>query len=253
MKIKKMRTVVVTGGTKGIGAAIARRFHMQGDVVVLVARHEDNILTSLGKNAYFIKADVTKCKQMQGAMAKAAKLNQGIDVLVNCAGVSRWRAITAIDERFLDNMIDVNLKGVFWSTKSAMKYFSPQASIVNISSLAGRRGSANNSAYCAAKFGVVGLTQSLAKELGPKGIRVNALCPVYILTSGVLKALKERSSPAAGKAVDAYLREFVLSQTALKRLPTENEVADACLFLASSNASAITGQSINIDCGVMPQ
>jgi len=126
-------------------------------------------------------------------------------------------------------------------------------SIVNISSLAGKRGSANNSAYCAAKFGVNGLTQALAKELGPRGIRVNAVCPVYVRTAGLADALAERNSPAGGRDVERYLNEFAAAQAALGVLPTEEQVAQVCVFLASAAAGAVTGQCLNVDCGVLPQ
>jgi NAD(P)-dependent dehydrogenase (short-subunit alcohol dehydrogenase family) len=123
---------------------------------------------------------------------------------------------------------------------------------VNISSLAGKRGSANNAAYCAAKFGVNGLTQALAKELGAAGIRVNAVCPVYVRTDGLLEALSDPESPTGGHDIAAYLDEFSRSQSALKVLPTGDQVAAACLFLASEAAGAITGQCVNVDCGVLP-
>ena len=114
-------------------------------------------------------------------------------------------------------------------------------------------GSANNSVYCASKFGVNGITQSLAKELGPSGIRVNAVCPVYVETPGLLEALENKDSPPAGQDTSTYLQDFAQSQAALKRLPLGNEVADICLYLASDTASAVTGQCINVDCGVLPQ
>ena len=99
----------------------------------------------------------------------------------------------------------------------------------------------------------MGLTQALAKELGPKGIRVNAVCPVYVETDGLLSALADKNSPAGGKNVKAYLKKFMKEQSALQRLPTAEEVARVCLFLASDAASAVTGQSINVDCGVLVQ
>jgi 3-oxoacyl-[acyl-carrier protein] reductase/meso-butanediol dehydrogenase/(S,S)-butanediol dehydrogenase/diacetyl reductase len=125
--------------------------------------------------------------------------------------------------------------------------------IINVSSLAGKRGSANNSVYCAAKFGVNGITQALAKELGPKGIRVNAVCPVYVQTDGLLEALAEKDAPPAGQDADVYLRDFAIANSALGTLPTGEEIAQVCVFLASPAASAVTGQCINVDCGVLPQ
>jgi NAD(P)-dependent dehydrogenase (short-subunit alcohol dehydrogenase family) len=248
-----LKTVVVTGGTKGIGAVIAEAFYHAGFAVVICGRQDTGLAKRLGRGVFFVKADLTRLKEAQRLMAQAVKLTGRIDILINCAGVSSWKPLKSIDDRFLSNMLDTNLKSVFWSTQSALNYLKAGSSIINLSSLAGKRGSSNNSAYCAAKFGVVGVTQALAKELGPQGIRVNAVCPVYVTTDSVLEALKDKNSPALGKPVSTYLKEFTLSQAALKRLPTAQEVAQVCLFLSSDQASAITGQNINVDCGVLPQ
>jgi NAD(P)-dependent dehydrogenase (short-subunit alcohol dehydrogenase family) len=100
---------------------------------------------------------------------------------------------------------------------------------------------------------VNGLTQALAKELGPRGIRVNAVCPVYVDTGGLREALSEPQAPPGGQDVDAYLADFARTQAALKRLPSGDEVAAACVMLCAPSASAITGQCLNVDCGVLPQ
>ncbi len=253
MKNTIPKTVVITGGTSGIGLGIAQAFDRANYRVVVAARQPAGVLKHLSSRAVFIPCDVRSLKNVETLMTQAAAQSGRLDVIINCAGFSQWKPLAKIDETFLSEMLDVNLKGAFWGAKAALRYLKYGASIINIASLAGKRGSAHNSAYCAAKFGVVGLTQALAKELGPKGIRVNAVCPVYVETPGVLKALKEKSSPANGSDVAAYLKEFTLTQTALKRLPTTYEVAEVCLFLASEGASAVTGQSLNVDCGVMPQ
>ena len=151
------------------------------------------------------------------------------------------------------DMIDTNLKGTFWGCKAASERMEKGSSIVNISSLAGKRGSANNSVYCASKFGVNGITQALAKELGPKGIRVNAVCPVYVSTDGLHQALRDKESPSQGEDITCFLDDFASDNSALCRIPTAEEVARLCVFLASPEASAITGQCINVDCGVLPQ
>ena len=126
------------------------------------------------------------------------------------------------------------------------------ASIINISSIAGKRGSGNNSLYCASKFGMNGLTQALAKELGPRGIRVNAVCPVLIPTTGLLDALNGPYSPAKGDP-EGFIKQFASGNAALGHLPTGEEVASFCLNIVSESSSALTGQCINIDCGVFPQ
>ena len=124
--------------------------------------------------------------------------------------------------------------------------------IINISSIAGKRGSANNSVYCASKFGMNGLTQALAKEVGAQSIRVNAVCPVLIPTAGLLHALEGAYAPAHGDT-EAFMAHFTRANSALGRLPTGPDVGAMCVFLASDDASAVTGQCLNVDCGVFPQ
>jgi len=248
-----VKTVLITGGTRGIGAAIAAQFLAAGYAVILAARNDNGLARKLGQGAFYVKADVCLPQHHARAVEFALRTTGRLDVYINCAGFSEWRPISKIDPAFLARMLDVNLKGSFWGCKAAAAVLSSGSSIINVASLAGKRGSANNAAYCASKFGVVGLTQSLAKELGSKGIRVNAVCPVYVETEGVLEALKSADSPSGGKSAARYLKDFTMSQTALKRLPTGAEVGALCVYLASDGASAVTGQSINVDCGVLPQ
>ncbi len=247
------KTVIITGGTKGIGAEIARVFYEAKFYVVLGSRQESHLIKQLGDRARFIKADVRREKDHKNLVNCALKWTGRLDVYINCAGFSAWKPVLQVTEDFWNQMIDTNLKGTFLGCKTAASCLSAGGVIINISSLAGKRGSSNNSVYCASKFGVVGLTQALAKELGPLGIRVVGVCPVYVQTQSVLKALKDKNSPAKGKNVKAYLDQFAAEQTALGVLPTGKNIGEACLFLASSAAGAITGQSLNVDCGVLPQ
>ena len=244
---------MITGGSRGLGAAITRAFHTAGDRVVIAARTDTGLARELGDCARFIPTDVRHSEALRTAVAEAMTWTGRLDVLVNNAGLSAWRPLAEIDETFWDDMIATNLKGVLFASQAVAAVMQRGAAIVNISSLAGKRGSANNSVYCASKFGVNGITQSLAKELGPRGIRVNAVCPVYVRTAGLDKALSEPQSPAGGRDLSGYLADFAASQTALGVLPTDDQVAQACLFLASPAAGAITGQCLNVDCGVLPQ
>jgi 3-oxoacyl-[acyl-carrier protein] reductase/meso-butanediol dehydrogenase/(S,S)-butanediol dehydrogenase/diacetyl reductase len=250
---KTSKTVIVTGGNRGIGESIARAFCEQGCRVLVGARTDTGLTKKLGKRVHFCSIDVRREEDHMGLVKFAIDWTGRLDVYINCAGFSRWSPVEQVDDKFWDEMIDTNLKGTFWGCKAAARALKKGGCIINISSLAGKRGSANNSVYCASKFGVNGITQSLAKELGPKGIRVNAVCPVYVKTPGVIKALEEGSSPAQGKKVEVYLNKFIADNAALKRLPTGIEVARLCLFLTSDASSAITGQCINLDCGVNPQ
>jgi NAD(P)-dependent dehydrogenase (short-subunit alcohol dehydrogenase family) len=252
-KTNKRRTVIITGGNRGIGAYITRAFFNNGNYVLIGARRDTGLAKKLGTRVRFQKADVRQQSEHRRLAETALKWTGKLDVYINCAGFSQWCPVDEVNEEFYNRMIDTNLKGTLWGCKVASQFLPKGGCIINISSLAGKRGSANNSVYCASKFGVIGLTQSLAKELGSKGIRVNAICPVYIKTSGLLEALSHKSSPAGGRRINLYLRQFTDSQTALKRLPRGEEVAKVCIFLASDEASAITGQSVNVDCGVLPQ
>lgn len=247
------RTVLITGGSRGLGAAITRAFHDAEDRVLIASRSDSGLARELGPGARHVATDVRNPASLRAAAAEAMTWTGRIDVLVNNAGYSAWRPLAEIDEGFWGAMIDTNLKGVLFASQAAAAHMGRGAAIVNVSSLAGKRGSANNSVYCASKFGVNGITQALAKELGPRGIRVNAVCPVYVRTAGIEEALADPRSPAGGRDVSAYLSDFAESQAALKSLPADTEVAQACLFLASPAAAAITGQCINVDCGVLPQ
>jgi NAD(P)-dependent dehydrogenase (short-subunit alcohol dehydrogenase family) len=246
------KVLVITGGSKGIGWELCKTFLKNDWKVVSGSRNERKDLPSeIQKDFIQVKIDVTERGMHKLLVDKAVSNFGGIDCFINNAGFSEWRPIEKIDESFLDSILRTNLMGYFWGCQAAAGNLRTNGSIINISSLAAKRGTPNNSAYVASKFGVAGLTQSLAKELGPRGIRVNAVCPVLVETEGLMKALKTKDSPATGEP-EAFLSHFAKSQTALGVLPTAAQVADLCLFLSSTSASAITGQSINVDCGVLP-
>ncbi|MBV9989022.1 MAG: SDR family oxidoreductase [Chitinophagaceae bacterium] len=247
------RTVVITGGSRGLGEKITRAFHAAGDRVAILSRTDTGLAKELGDRAKFFPVDISRTALIQPAIEAVREWAGDIGVLINNAGYSAWKPLDKIDEDFWDVMIGTNLKGLLFACKYASASMHPGAAIVNISSLAGKRGSANNSVYCASKFGVNGITQALAKELGVKGIRVNAVCPVYLRTEGLEDALNQSDSPAQGQDLGSFLGQFAKTQTAMGVLPTEQQVADTCVFLASSAAGAITGQCINVDCGVLPQ
>lgn len=246
------KSVVITGGNRGIGLSITEAFVDAGYEVIVGARQKLDLDERFGDKVTFIPIDVrdeSAHKKLVGAaIAKTGKL----DCYINNAGFSEWRPIEIIDEKFLDDILGTNLKGAFWGCKAASNKMKGRSSIINISSLAGKRGSSNNSAYCASKFGMNGLTQALAKEIGAREIRVNALCPVLITTDGLVEALKSQHAPAKGDP-EGFISKFAEDNAALKRLPLGSDVAAMCLFLASEAGSAITGQCINIDCGVLPQ
>ena len=246
------QSVVVTGGSKGIGWEIVRTLASAGYHVVSGSR---SLRESIPNE---VKVNITQC-QMNTINEKdhfrlaeiASEEGRQLIAYVNNAGFSEWRSIEEIDEKFLFDIISTNLIGYFWGAKAAAHHLKAGGSLINISSLAGQRGTSNNSAYVSTKFGVTGLTQSQSKELGARGIRVTSVCPVLVRSEGLLAALSQNSSPAKGNPT-SFLEEFAKTQASLQRLPTAQEVADLVHFLISEKSQAITGQSINVDCGVLP-
>jgi NAD(P)-dependent dehydrogenase (short-subunit alcohol dehydrogenase family) len=247
-----VKSVVVTGGTRGIGLAIVEAFVAAGARVVVGARGEPPArFEALGVG--FLRTDVRREADVDALIAHACDVHGGLDAMINNAGVSIWRTLDKVDDDFWSALVDTNLKGTMWGCKAASARLRRGGAIVNVASLAGKRGSANNAVYCASKFGVVGLTQALAKELGPRGIRVNGVCPVYVRTDALVAQLGGDHPDRPGADPDGFLDRFAASNTALGRLPSADEVARLCVFLASDAASGITGQNINVDCGTMPQ
>ena len=247
----KNKIAIVTGGNKGIGLGITKRLINSGYFVIIGGKTE---LTHLNKSnkCKFIQGDVSNPEFHNLLVCKALEKNDYINLYVNNAGFSEWRPIENISKEFLNRIFSVNLFGAFWGSKAALPYMRDSSSIINISSIAGKRGSSNNSAYAATKFGINGLTQSLAKEVGPRGIRVNAICPVLVKTDGLLEALDKESAPGNKDSLN-FIDQFKITNSALNKLPEVDDIAEMVLFLASSSAKAITGQCINVDCGVFPQ
>ncbi len=248
----KNKTVIITGGSQGIGLSISNTFLNAGYTVFVGSRKVGELEPLLSDRLTHVTTDVRSEADVKQLINKAVAKSGDVNVLVNNAGYSEWRPIEQIDQEFLTNILATNLMGAFWGCKSALKVMSAGSSIINISSIAGKRGSANNSAYVATKFAMNGLTQALAKEVGPRGIRVNGICPVLVPTPGLLDALNSAYSPAKADPME-FIERFGQEHAALGRLPTGDEVATTCLFLASESASAVTGQNINVDCGVFPQ
>ncbi len=244
-----MKIAIVSGGSKGIGESISKAFMNSGYSVVIGSRSNPEFHLPPGN--IWVQMDATTEAGHESLISKAKELDGIISTYINNVGYSEWRSVDKVDKSFLDYMFSTNIFSAIYGCKVASQNLKPGGSIINISSLAGKRGTKNNAIYCATKFGVNGITQALAKELGKREIRVNAVCPVLVETPGLLAALDLEDSPAFKRKED-FFSEFIDSQVALQELPNGEDVANMCLFLASSKASSITGQCINVDSGVLP-
>ncbi len=246
------RAALITGGASGFGLAVAERLLTAGARVAIADVREDVVQAAAARlsGAVPIVMDVTDQAAVVAGMAKAAEAMGGLDTLVNSAGVFEFRPFEEVTEREWDWIIDVNLKGVFLSCQAAMPYLreSGRGRIVNISSDAGKKGFALISTYVASKFGVVGLTQSLAAEYGPFGVTVNAVCPATVSETGMGQKVLEQKVRLFDKPADRVLADGA-SSFPLRRLGTVADVADTIMFLISESAGWISGESINIDGG----
>jgi len=246
------KNILITGGTKGIGKNISSSLLENNFNVICLSRYAAKDINN--KNFFHYECDVSKSDEVFKTIQKIKEKFSSISGIVNNAGFSEWRPITKIDDKFLEKIFSTNLFSAFFVIRSCIDLMPEDSSVINISSIAGKRGSINNSGYCSTKFAMNGMTQSLSKELGHKKIRVNAICPVLIETPGLLKALDNGYSPA--KLFDStidFLDNFKKANSALPYLPDGSDVAEMVLYLLSEKAKSVTGQCINLDCGVFPQ
>jgi NAD(P)-dependent dehydrogenase (short-subunit alcohol dehydrogenase family) len=239
------RVVLITGGAGGIGRAAAARFRDLGDIVVLtdVAR----TAVELG-GLDSVVADVTVVADCERAVEETAARHGGLDVLVNCAGVWVEGPTAEMTEAEFDRTMDVNLKGTFFMCRYAIPHLErSEGCIVNLSSDAGIAGTSEAAIYCASKGGVSLLTKSLGRELAPKGVRVNAVCPNDVDTP----MLEGQARDYGGGNREGYLRDLLAKypQGERARFIRPEEVAALIAYLASPEAAPITGACIPIDFG----
>jgi len=236
------KTVVVTGSARGIGRVIAEKFASLGASVVISDLDQQTVeavARELGGSAAGFKADVTSREDVEALFDKVLEKFGRIDVVINNAGITRDTLMIRMDEKDWDMVLDINLKGAFLVTKTVARIMMKQRSgrIVNISSIVGITGNAGQVNYSASKAGLIGLTRSAAKELAPRGITVNAVAPGYIATD-MTAALSDEA------------KEGFLGRVLIKRPGTPEDVASAVSFLASDEASYITGQVLSVDGGL---
>lgn len=247
MKLKD-KVAIVTGGGRDIGKSVSLQLAAEGARVAVNYRSDAEAaqatvaeIEAVGGTAILVQADVTRPEDVSRLVAETvAAFGQRVDVLVNVAGgmVAR-KTLADMDEAFFDQVMELNLKSAFLVTKAVLPHLGEGSAIVNLSSLAGRDGGGPGAAiYATAKGALMTFTRSLAKELGPQGIRVNALCPGLIGTS-----FHDIFSRPEG-------RRAVAGNTPLRREGHPDEVASAVVFLASNDASFLTGVNMDINGGL---
>jgi NAD(P)-dependent dehydrogenase (short-subunit alcohol dehydrogenase family) len=243
------RHALITGGGRGIGAAIARALSAAGARVTLLGRDADALdetAITLEHNSVTVVADVTHPAQVERAFAEAREAAGEVSILVNNAGRPASRALAKSDAAFWREIVDVNLNGAYHCTRAALPAMlaAGWGRIVNVSSTAGLRGYAYCTAYCAAKHGVVGLTRALALEGAKKGITVNAVCPGFTETGVVKNAVRAISEQSARSESEA--RETLISFNPQQRFVQPEEVANAVLWLCLPGSESMNGQSIAV-------
>jgi 3-oxoacyl-[acyl-carrier protein] reductase len=246
MKLLEGKTALVTGAARGIGKAIAVKLAEHGANIAFTdleyndaAKEVEKQLQDMGVKAKGYASDASKYEETQNLVDEIQKEFGSVDVLVNNAGITQDTLMMRMTEQQWDTVINVNLKSVFNFTKAAQKYMLKQrsGSIINMSSVVGVSGNAGHANYSASKAGIIGFTKSVAKEVGSRNIRCNAIAPGFIITEMTAKLPED-------------VRKGWEQQIPLRRGGTPEDVANTTLFLASELSSYVSGQVVNV-CGAM--
>lgn len=247
MKLLENKTALITGASRGIGRGIAIAFAKQGANVaftfnasVEAAKELEKELESYGVKARGYQSNAAKFDAAQELVQEVLKDFGSLEILINNAGITRDNLLMRISEEDFDKVIEVNLKSVFNLTKAVIRPMMKQrqGSIINMSSVVGIKGNAGQTNYAASKAGILGFTKSVALELGSRNIRCNAIAPGFIET--------EMTAKLDPKTVDDWRNAIPL-----KRGGSPEDVANACIFLASDLSSYVTGQTLNVDGGML--
>jgi len=235
---------IVTGGASGIGLAISKKFADNGIYTIIIGRDDTKLQSAgklIGKNGETIQSDLAKLNEIPALIEKIHKKHGRIDILVNNAGINMKKDFTEVTDEEFQRVIHTNVNAVFAISREVVKLMEKQASgsIINISSMAAKYGLPRVIAYSASKSAIEGMTAAMATELSPKGIRINAIAPGFIVTDMTDKAFKtdnERKQKAIGRTPMGYMGK-------------PEDIAEAAYFLATDGSKYITGTSIRVDGG----
>ena len=239
------KTVLITGASRGIGFEIAEEFASAGAKVAICATRTEAVeeaaqkLRAKGAQVYAQAVDISNAAQCEDFITNTVKELGSLDIVVNNAGITKDNLTVRMNEQDWDAVINVNLKGTFLMCKAALKvmFKKRSGSIVNISSVVGQMGNPGQANYVASKAGIIGLTKTLAKEFGSRGVRVNAVAPGFVQT-------------AMTDSLPEEVKNKALESIPLKRFATTQDIAKAVMFLASEDASYITGHILAVNGGL---
>lgn len=248
MKLLAGKIALITGGSRGIGASIVKKFAEQGAHVAFTYRSNEESANQVAAEAAALsdgikvigyKSDAASFSQTQELLEAVIKEFGSVDILVNNAGITRDNLLMRMTEAQWDDVMETNLKSIFNFTKGIIKPMlkARKGSIINITSIVGISGNPGQSNYSASKAGIIGFTKSMAYEVGSRNIRCNAIAPGFIDTEMT-------------HTLDDKLKETMISNTALQRFGQAEEIANACLFLASDLSSYITGEVLMVTGGM---
>ena len=236
------KNVLITGATGGIGEIIAKSFHENGYNVILSGTRQeklDEIKNSLVSNAHAYACSLTDRESVTQLIPNIEKDHGPIDLLINNAGITKDALSIFMKDNQWDDVIQINLSSVFFLSKVALKSMMKRKSgkIINITSIVGFTGNPGQSNYCASKAGIVGMTKSLAHEVATRGITINCVAPGFIKTA-MTDVLKDS------------IKEKILSNIPMNKMGSGEDIASACLYLASDGANYVTGQTIHVNGGM---
>jgi NAD(P)-dependent dehydrogenase (short-subunit alcohol dehydrogenase family) len=244
------RCAVVTGGARGLGAAIARRFKAEGARVAVLDLPQALEASGAQLGDLALSCDVSDEVQVAAAIGEAARRFGRLDIVVANAGVvPPWRTAGEIDMGEWDRVFAVNVRGVALAIKHAAPRLGAGGSIIAMGSIMSASGAPGQMLYAATKHAVLGIVRAASHDLGPKGVRINALGPGPIATAALMDRVASRAAAGGSPPQDALA---AMEKTPLQRMATEEDVARAALFLASDLSSGITGKLVPVDAGLLP-
>lgn len=236
------KTALITGATGGIGESIARKLKLQGAKVILSGTREDalsKLAADLGKDTFILPTRLNVLEEVESLIEKAEALSGGVDILVNNAGITKDSLLLRMKNEDIDDVLNINLKAAIILSRSAIKYMMKRrvGRIINISSIVGVTGNAGQTNYVASKAGLIGFTKALAQEIASRNITVNAIAPGFIETPMTDKLTPE-------------IKAKLLEKIPLSRLGNGDDIAHGVVYLASDEASYITGETLHINGGM---